>query len=215
MANVNAPFGLRPVKHLNGSPWNGQVNLYYIAAADTAAYYIGDAVKSASGVAGDTGTGAGAVTLYGSRNAASTSGAMRGVVVGIGTSFDSPGGASPQAFNPNDLSQVSIPATKNGLNYYVWVCDAPDTVFEVQTDTLASAPYNQNAPLFVATAPSAPAAYSASYVQGSAVNTTQAFPLKILGGKYSIDNDLSGTAQYAKLYVKINQHELANNTAGV
>lgn len=215
MANLNAPFGLRPVKHLDGSAWNGQVNLYYIAAADTAAYFIGDAVRSASGVAGDVGTGAGAVTLYGTRNAASTSGAMRGVVVGLGTSFNAPGGPSPQAFNPNDLSRTSIPASKNGLNYYVWVVDSPEVIFEVQTDTLAASPYNQNVPLFVANAPTSPVAFSASYAQGSAVATTQALPLKILSGKYSVDNALTGTAQFARLYVKINQHELAANTAGV
>lgn len=214
MANVNAPFGLKPVKHLNGSNWNGQVNMYFIDSTDTAAYYLGDAVKSASGVAGDTLTGAPAVTLYGTRNAASTSGAMRGVIVGIGTAVSTPGGNSPQAFDPDNLGAVFIPATKT-KDYYVWVVDSPDVVFEVQTDTLASATYGYNAPLFVANAPTAPVANSASYVQGSAAATTQALPLKILGGVFRIDNDLSGTAANAKLLVKINQHELADNRAGV
>jgi hypothetical protein len=36
-----------------------------------------------------------------------------------------------------------------------------------------------------------------------------------LGAVNRSDNDLSGTAQYAKLLVKINQHELADNRAGV
>lgn len=214
MANVNAPFGLKPVKHLNGSPWNSQVNLYFIDSADTNAYYIGDAVKSASGVAGDTTTGAPAVTLYGTRNAASTSGAMRGVVVGLGSSVQTPGGSAPQAFDPTNLEAMFIPATKT-KDYYVWVVDSPDVVFEAQTDTLASATYGYNAPLFVANAPTAPQNQSASYAQGSAAATTQAFPLKILGAVNRSDNDLSGTAQYAKLLVKINQHELADNRAGV
>jgi hypothetical protein len=214
MANTNAPFGLRPVQHLDGSNWNGKVTMYYIAEADTNAYYLGDAVRSASGVAGDTLTGAAAVTLYGSRNAASTSGAMRGVVVGIGTAVSTPGGNSPQYFDPNNLSLTSIPATKSNA-YYVAVVDDPDVVFEAQTDSLTGATYSYNAPLFVANAPTAPVVNSASYVQGSAAATTQAFPLKILGGVFSIDNELTGTAQYAKLLVKINQHELGNNTAGV
>jgi hypothetical protein len=214
MANTNAPKGLVPVKHLNGSAWNGQANLYFIDSSDTNAYYLGDAVKSASGVAGDTSTGAPAVTLYGTRGAASTSGAMRGVIVGVGTSVSTPGGSNPQPFNPDNLNIIYIPATKTS-NYYVWVADSPDIVFQAQTDTLSSAPYNQNAPLFVALAPTAPQNQSASYAQGSAANTTQALPLRILGGVNSPDNDLTGTAQYAKLFVKINQHELANNTAGV
>lgn len=214
MANTNAPFGLKPVKHLDGSPWNQVVNLYYVAANDNKAYYIGDAVQSASGVAGDTLTGAPAVTLYGTRNAASTSGAMRGVVVGLGTAVNTPGGNFPQPFDPNNLSVTYVPATK-AQAYYLWVVDDPSVIFEAQVDSLASSPYNQNVPLFVANAPTAPVAESASYAQGSAVNTTQAFPLKLLGAPWRSDNDLTGTAAYAKVYVKINQHELGNNTAGV
>lgn len=214
MANLNAPFGLKPVKHLDGSPWNQQVTLYFVDSADPNAFYIGDAVESASGVAGDTLTGAPAVTLYGTRNAASTSGSIRGVVVAIGTSVSTPGGNFPQPFNPDNLNVVYAPATKS-TDYYVWVVDDPSVVFEAQTDTLASATYGYNAPLFVANAPTAPANQSQSYVQGSAAATTQAFPLKVLGGVWRSDNDLSGTAQYAKLLVKINQHELANNTSGV
>lgn len=214
MANTNAPFGLKPVKHIDGSAWNGAVSLYYIASTDTAAYYVGDAIKSASGVAGDTLTGAPAVTLAGTRNAALTSGNLRGVVVGIGTAVNTPAGSYPQPFDPTNLAAMFIPATK-AQAYYVWVVDDPTVVYEAQTDTLASAPYNQNAPLFVANAPTAPKVYSDSYVQGSAVGTTQALPLRILGGVWREGNDLSGTAQYAKLLVKINQHELSNNTAGV
>lgn len=214
MANTNAPFGLKPVKHLNGSPYNGQANMYLIDSTDTAAYYIGDAVAAASGVAGDTVNGVPAVTLYGTRGAASTSGAMRGVIVGIGSAVTTPGGSSPQAFDPSNLDILYIPATKS-KDYYVWVADATDLVFEAQVDSLASAPYNQNVPLYVAAAPTAPQNQSASYAQGSAVATTQALPLKLLGAPARQDNDLSGTAAYAKVYVTINQHELANNTAGV
>ena len=47
MANSDAPSGFKPVKHLNGNPWNGKVNVYYIPATDGTATFIGDAVKSA------------------------------------------------------------------------------------------------------------------------------------------------------------------------
>lgn len=214
MANTNAPFGLKPVKHLDGSPWNEAANLYLIDSGDTAAYYIGDTVISATGVAGDTFSGAPAVTLFGTRNAASTSGSPRGVIVGVGAAVTTPGGSSPQAFDPNNLNIVYIPATK-AYDYYVWVVDDPTVIFEAQTNSLASATYGYNAPLFVANAPTAPQNQSASYVQGSAANTTQALPLKIMGGVNRPDNDLSGTAAFAKLLVKFNQHELFGNTLGV
>ena len=43
MASVLA--GFRPVKHLNGSPFNGQVNRYMISASDSAATNVGDLVQ--------------------------------------------------------------------------------------------------------------------------------------------------------------------------
>lgn len=212
MANTNAPFGLKPVKHLNGSAWNQSVNLYYIPSSDTNAYYFGDTVKSAAD--GNVQNGASAVTLYGARNAASTTGAVRGVVVGIGTAVSTPGGASAQAFDPDNLNTMFIPATKT-KDYYVWVVDSPDVVFEAQTDTIANTAFNKNAPLFVATAPTAPANQSASYVQGSAAATTQALPLRIIGAPARPDNELDSPGTNAKVFVCFNQHELFGNTAGV
>ena len=47
MANIDSPFGLKPVKYLGGSPWNGKANVYYIPASDGTAVFVGDAVKSA------------------------------------------------------------------------------------------------------------------------------------------------------------------------
>ena len=37
--------GFRPVKHMNGSPYNGQVNRYMISASDTAVTNVGDFVQ--------------------------------------------------------------------------------------------------------------------------------------------------------------------------
>ena len=44
MANINRPNGFRPVRHLNGSMYNGQGNLYYIPSSDANAYAVGDLV---------------------------------------------------------------------------------------------------------------------------------------------------------------------------
>jgi hypothetical protein len=212
MANANAPYGLKPVSHLDGSPWNGVVRMYYIPESDTNAYYIGDAVRAVAD--GDLVNGVPAVTLYGTRNAASTTGAMRGVVTGVGSSVNTPGGSSPQAFDPDNLNVLFIPATKT-KDYYVWVVDDPSVVFEAQADTFANTAFNKNAPLFVANAPTAPVNQSASYVQGSAAAVTQALPLKIVGAPATPDNDTSTPGTNARVWVKINQHELANNTVGV
>src|SRR5258708_5217607 len=45
MANISRVNGFRPVKHLDGSPYNGQVNKYWVAAGDGTALFVGDIVK--------------------------------------------------------------------------------------------------------------------------------------------------------------------------
>lgn len=213
MANLNAPYGLRPVRSLVSGPWNGAATMYYIPSTDPNAYRVGDVVKSLAD--GDLINGASGVTLYGTRNAASSSGAVRGVIVGIGTNAGNSGLSAPLGADPDALGIVSIPATKT-KNYFVYVADDPNLVFLGQTDTIAASAFNKNAPLFVANDPSVPLFNSASYVQGSAANTTQALPLKIMGAPCQPDNDLTSPGTYAEVYVIFNQHELGGpNTAGV
>ena len=212
MANLNAPVGLKPVKHLDGSSWNQQLTLYYIPSSDTNAFFIGDVVVSVAN--GDLITGASGVTLFGVRNAASTTGSPRGVVCGLGAQVNTPGGSSPQPFDPNNLNLISIPAVKT-QNYYVWVCDDPTVIFEAQTDTIANTAFNKNAPLFVGLAPTSPVNQSLTFVQGSAAAVTQTLPMKIIGAPFRIDDDLSSPGTFAKVLVKFNQHELLGNTAGV
>jgi hypothetical protein len=216
MANVNAPFGLRPVKHTGGASWNQQTNVYYIAQADTNAYGIGDTVISAA--TGDLTTGISGVTLSAARGAVTT-GNIRGVIVGIGTAPSTPGGNFPGAFDPNNLNIAYIPATKTQA-YYVWVVDDPTVIFEAQADsgTLASTALNKNIG-YTNTAPtsslttSGGVLHSATVLTTASANTTQALPLKVVGAPWTPDNDL--TSGYARFYVVINQHELAGNTAGV
>jgi hypothetical protein len=213
MANLAAPYGLRPVRNLISSDANFATNMYFIAQADTAAYFIGDTVVSTT--TSDLTTGCSGVTLFGSRNAASSSGSPRGVIVGIGTRGGTSGFAAPLMADANALSTISIPATKT-QDYFVQVCDDPNVVFQGQVNTIAATAFNKNAPLFVANAPASPIFNSASYVQGSAAATTQALPLKIIGAPWRQDNDLTGTGANADVYVIFNQHELGGpNTAGV
>jgi len=219
MANVNAPFGLRPAKHIGGASWNQQTTMYYIPSTDGNAFYVGDLVVSAAG--GDATTGASAVTLALNTNRSTnfTSGNLRGVIVGIGSAVTTSGGSFPGAFDPNNLNVSYIPATKS-VGYYVWVVDDPTVIFEAQCDsgTLATTSYNKNI-AFLPTANTSSLTTTGGVLQSAGVlvtstaNTTSALPLKLIGAPNRPDNDL--TLGYATYYVQINQSEFGNNTAGV
>ena len=79
MASVLA--GFRPVKHMNGSPYNGQVNRYMISASDSQATNVGDLVVLSDNDALVDATGNGvypAVERAGSGTAAAIVGAIVG-----------------------------------------------------------------------------------------------------------------------------------------
>ena len=75
MANVSKINGFSPVKHLNGSPYNGQATMYAHSSGDATALFVGDVVKlvgsgNAQGIqyitaatSGGAGTGAAAVGI--------------------------------------------------------------------------------------------------------------------------------------------------------
>lgn len=121
MANLDTPFGFKPVGHLNGSPWNGKVNAYYVPATDSTAIFKGDAVKSA-GSADATGK-------FPSVAQAAAGDAIRGVVVGFG---DNPYTMT----HPDTPNRDYRPAS---IAMYVFVVDDPQVIFEVQEDSVGAA----------------------------------------------------------------------------
>ena len=112
MANADAPFGLRPVSMLDGSPWNGQVIRCQFEATDTTACFIGDLVE----LNGTPGTeGVPTVT----QGAASTANGFFGVVVAF-------------EYDPTDLeSKYRLASTQRAC----YVAPALDCLFEIQEDS--------------------------------------------------------------------------------
>ena len=213
MANTNAPFGLRPSHTITGAPYNGQATMYYVPSTDGTAFNVGDIVTSAAG--GDLLTGAPAVALFGTRSNTSTSGNVRGVVVGFGTQAGNASAKVPLGADAADLTVTGIPATKT-QNYYVWVCDDPSMVFEAQTNTIAATAFNKNTGVYIGAAPTAPCNVSQTYIDGASATTTSTLPIKIIGAPNRADNDLTSPGTYARIYVMLNTHELTGaQTVGV
>jgi len=204
MANLNAPKGLVPSRYLDGSAWNGATNVYFIPQADTNQFNPGDAVKSAAVTDANFIPGVTKIT-----NGTDT---IRGVMVGV---LSAGPGAQPSLVGTNlDLTIQNIPATKN-QDYYILVVDDPSVLFEIQDDgsaVLSTSQMSKNA-AFTVTNPTSPQQNSATVLAVSSIATTQALPLRLMGAIQRADND--PTLVNAKWLVKINQHELQGNTAGI
>ena len=202
MPNSIGPRGLVPSRYLDGSAWNGAVNMYCIPSTDGSIYGPGDAVKSAAG--GD----ANGIPYV---QKAASNDTVRGVVVAVVVS--APNNPSLVG-NVIDNTTQAIPATKT-RDYYVLVADDPTLIFEIQDDgssALTSTACNKNASLTVAN-PTAPQQNSATSLACSTVATTQSLNLKILGLVQKPGNEYG---KYAAWAVRFNQHELGgSNTAGV
>ena len=194
MANVSNGGGFRPVRHLNGAPWNGKTRMYY--TSDAVALFKGDAVVS-DGTADATGKYAGV-------KQAPEGGNLRGVVMGFS---DQP----YAAFDASDLYRNYKLATED---LYCMVVDDPDVIFELEEDNdtsdLTIAEIGLNTDLVVGTGDTASG--KSGMKLDSDGTTTGAAQLRILGVSNKEDNAL-GTA--CKYDVLINEHELRAVAGGV
>lgn len=197
MPNANRPSGLSPVQYLNGSPWSGQARLYSIAAAYTTKLAIGDPVIS-SGTANSNG-------VPGIVRAADT-GAIRGVIVGLGTQ-------EGLIANPANLDTTIRPAAAQSTDWFAMVVDDPNVIFEVQEGgtPMTAADVGLNTNLTITDANN----YVSQVVLDNADKAAGAtLQVKLLGlARYPAGANSFG--QYAKWLVKINNHELAAGTAGL
>jgi len=116
MANVNSPFGLKPIRHLNGNPWNGQFELGYLPSSDGNNYFVGDPVDL-------EGTGADATGKYPLVTHATVTdgGYIYGVIVGFAN--------KPDSGFADSLENIYGPAST--VRYPMLVVD-PDVVFLIQ-----------------------------------------------------------------------------------
>jgi len=216
MANVSRVNGFRPVKHLDGSPWNGQVNRYFASASDGTAIFNGDLVKLAA--VSDT---QGQTLLNGSQ---SVVGGTQGVTAFVaGTDTLAVGVAVGFMVNPLNLNSPQYRTASTAM--YVLVSDAPDTLYEVQADTstypsgsagiIPSTGMTKNYNVSNAAGGSTTTGFSGMLLQTSSAATTATLPLKAFGAVQKVDNDI--TAQNIKMLVLINndQYSGGTGTAGV
>lgn len=200
MANNDAPFGLRPVRHKSGQPYSGSATLCYVPASDGTAIYIGDPVTHV-GDSNDNeifGHAPGSL-LEVTRSTVGDGNAITGVVVGV------------------------MAATRESTTYraasterVLFVVTDPDVMFEIQADgTLTADSIGLNAVLI--------ATHSGSTITGLSgieLDTTSDVPaadasnqLLIHGLVPRADNDLASANSVA--LVTINNHTNVHGSLGI
>lgn len=126
MANLDSPFGFRPVRHRNGAPYNGACEPMYIASGyNSGGMFVGDLVVKVSGGSNTAAVSAPGVgkfppgALPNIQLAAVTDGTYAsGVIVGF-------------AADPDNLSRLHNPTSTERI---ALVCTDPDVIYEIQAD---------------------------------------------------------------------------------
>jgi len=194
MANVDAPFGLRPVRYVSGAPYNGACNRYYIPASDTAAaVYVGGLVKLAGGADAD-----GIPTVTGN---VSSGNPVVGVVIGV-----------------EPVTADSTMHRVNSTARYVLVADDPNLLFEVQEDSdggaLTVGAAGATCALTGFTSGSATTGRSAIEIDSSGLSETSDTDddVRIIRLSQKVDNAVGTNAIWE---VRLNVHQYVNAAVGV
>lgn len=189
MANSDVAIGLRPVQHLNGAPYNGQVERFSVPATDGTAIYLGDLVKLAGSADAD---GVPTATL------ASSTDEVLGVVVAV------------EAETNESLIYRAASTLRNIL-----VVTDPSVLFEIQEDSeggaLAATSVGLNAN-FSNSGGTAATGKSTMELDSSSANTTATLDFQIVRLAQRADNEIGTNAKWL---VRLNNHQYVDGTTGI
>ena len=190
MANIDAPFGLKPVGTISGNPWNGATRRCRVTST-AGALGIGDAVIW---------NGAGSTAYPEVQHiTAGTDNSIFGVIVSL-------------EVDPTNLERLYITSAGAG---WVNVCVDPEVIYEIQADGVVGATdIGANAPLILTHTIDTVTGLSKTEMN-STTSTDSGDQLIIVGAPDREDNDT--TLTHANWYVLINEHSLRapENALGV
>lgn len=193
--------GFRPVKHMNGSSYNGQVNRYMISASNSAATNVGDFVQLSTDPALVDTVGFGVYPAV-NRISSGTATPIVGVIVGFEVDYTNLNAGNYRAASTRRVALVA---------------DASDLIFAAPQDAVggvvAAASVGLNVAINLGTAATTAPFASGMSVDSSTVLGTATLPLQIMGVTASPDNDETSTSRPAEVLVRINTH--AFNAAGL
>ena len=192
MANVDAPFGLLPKKHLNGNPWNGGTMRCYVSASYATALFIGDPVVLEP-------TNANRGTTVRCPTVIAATGTTGTFIFGVITSFEP---------NPDNLTLKHRPLS---TARYCNVCVDPDVIYWIQDNAdsaMTKADIGGNCDLEM-NAGSAITGLSGVELNSDTQAENAALPILILGVADVEDNGFDGSTDTHIIWeVMINMHQL-------
>ena len=192
MANTDNAFGLKPVQHRNGAPYNGACRIYSTATGDGTAIYIGDPVI----LSGTSQTING--QIYSDVDQAATGDVITGVVVGVVA-----------------VTQDSLRYRAANTQRLLMVADDPGLLFEIQEVSGGTALTANDAGLnanIVVGSGSTSTALSGVELNNATEAGTNTLDVHIVGPVQREDNAIG---EHCKWLVTINRHQFANQVAGI
>lgn len=202
MANVSRINGFRPVKHTNGSPYNGQSNMYYVSSAADE-ILVGDIVKLA---------GSADVNGIASADLCGAADVPVGVVVGIvNPKLDPTGKMSTGSITLDLPTQAQIALGASG---YVLVCDAPDVVMEAEANNGTPVVTDIGLNISHANGSRTTATYtSPAYLDFGTEATTSTLNFRLIGFVQRVNNEVGASA---KMLCGFNVHQFNSvGTTGI
>lgn len=209
MANIQNPFGLRPVRYLNGAPYNGANNYYHVPANNASAMFNGDPV-----------------ILSGTGNTANYRDYPPGTLADVQLSVAPAAGVLPTLYANFIIGSMiaRLPETRESNIYrpgsveaIVFVDEDPSIVYQIQDNgfaVLGVGVIGQNAN-FIAGVGSTFSGQSAYALDAGTVNAPGVGPLQltIIRASDIIGND--ATAAFATWDVIINASPFSAQSIGV
>lgn len=212
MANVTRVNGFKPVKHFNGSAFNGQGNIYEVPAAEAIPVFIGDFVQLSSNASTSNYQPVKSIsTATTTNNVAAVP--IVGVVLGVFNSkLDQDGKMTTGSIS---LDQpIYRPAS---VKQFVLVADATDLIYDANAvAVITQAQVGLNADVNsqdMTTGGSLATGASPMSIATTTPTASATRPLAILGFVPRVDNDPTSTG--ARVLVRVTTHAYGNAIAGV
>ena len=193
MANPDKPSGLTPVRYVDGKPYTGACNKYYVPSSDSTAVYVGGLVKLLTAAADADGV----MSVTGN---VATSNPVIGVVTVV---------------VPD--SATSLPYRAASTARYVMVCDDREVLYRVQDDassTLASTAVGRVADLASFTSGNTTSGRSTIEISATSATTSGDGTEDVhIWGIYNSPDNAAGN--HCDWLVRLNNWQLVDDFAGI